>query len=275
MEALFKQYFWIVKGLGLSITAALAASVITTYVGSSYIYGEAADDTGTGTDTDTDTDGEEEDDDEDKPVSASTFGAGSASPTGRGGADKTKIVASILGHNLFCPTCTKVTAPEPGSPLAAAAFTGTDELGAVTGGPQPGEVPSTLPLRLVATMESSDPKFSWATLRDEEAGGAGPYWPGDRSTSGRACRLGRAPHDPRAQRQPARVHRARRRAAEGPPKPVVDPNAKKTDEEPQVGRRDRGRRDAIKCESENSAPSSARGSRACSPTQRRWPSRPA
>jgi hypothetical protein len=82
MEALFKQYFWIVKGLGLSITAALAASVITTYVGSSYIYGEAADDTGTGTDTDTDTDGEEEDDDEDKPVSASTFGAGSASPTG-------------------------------------------------------------------------------------------------------------------------------------------------------------------------------------------------
>ena len=40
MEALFKQYFWVIKGLGLATTAALAASVVTTYVGSSYIYGE-------------------------------------------------------------------------------------------------------------------------------------------------------------------------------------------------------------------------------------------
>ena len=27
MEALFKQYFWVIKGLGIGITAALAASV--------------------------------------------------------------------------------------------------------------------------------------------------------------------------------------------------------------------------------------------------------
>ena len=66
MEALFKQYFWVIKGLGLATTAALAASVVTTYVGSSYIYGETADKVeGQG---DTDTDGAVEDDDDDDKV---------------------------------------------------------------------------------------------------------------------------------------------------------------------------------------------------------------
>ena len=252
MEALFKQYFWIVKGLGLSITAALTASVITTYVGSSYIYGEGADDTGTGTDTDTDTAGEEDDDDdEDKPVSASPFGAGSSGSSGRGSTDKTKIVANILGHNLFCPTCTKVTAPEPGSPLASAAFTGTDELGGVTGGPQPGEVPSALPFRLVATMEASDPKFSWATLRDEEAGGAGPYWPGDQIRPGaRVISVERRMIHVRNGSQLEYIELGVE-PPKGPVKPVVDPNAKKTDEEPKSAGGIEGGADAIKCESEH------------------------
>ena len=255
MEAIFKQYFWIIKGLGLSITAALAASVITTYVGSSYIYDEGTDDTGTGTDTDADSDGEEEDDEEEKPAVASPFGSGSGSAsTGRGASasDKAKLAQSILGHNLFCPLCTKVATPEPGSPLASAeAFTGTDELGALTGGPQPGEVPSTLPFRLVATMESTDPKFSWATLREEETGGAGPYWPGDQIRPGaRVISVERRMVHVRNGSQLEYIELGVE-PPKGPAKPVIDPNAKKTEDEPKAPGGIEGGADAIKCESEH------------------------
>ncbi|MBL9106036.1 MAG: hypothetical protein JNL82_34260 [Myxococcales bacterium] len=250
MEALFKQYFWVVKGLGLAITAALAASVVTTYVGSSYIYDESSDTTGTGGETDTEGE-EEEDDDEEKPViAASLGGAGAGRSAGPSPAERNKTVQSIVGRNLFCPTCAKAVV-DPGAPLTSApAFTGTDELGALAGGPQPGEVPSTLPYRLVATMESSDPKFSWATLRDEETGGAGPYWPGDQIRPG--ARL--------ISVERRMVHVRNGSALEyielgveppkGAAKPVVDPNAKKADEKPAAGGIEGGA-DAIKCESEH------------------------
>src|SRR5690606_32512339 len=51
-------------------------------------------------------------------------------------------------------------------------------------GKQPGEGPCTLPLRLIATMETSNPEYSWATIRDEEDGSVGPFWPGDRIRPG-------------------------------------------------------------------------------------------
>ncbi len=251
MEALFKQYFWIVKGLGLAITAALAASVITTYVGSSYIYDEGETGTGTGTDTDTDTEGDEDEDDEDKPIVTSPFGGSSGSgASGRlGGSDRTKLVQGIVGHNLFCPTCTKVVAPEPGA--ATPVFTGTDELGAMTGGPQPGEVPSTLPYRLVATMESTDPKFSWATLREEETGGAGPYWPGDQIRPGaRVISVERRMVHVRNGSQLEYIELGVE-PPKGPVKPVVDPAAKKTEDEPKAAGGIEGGSDAIKCESEH------------------------
>jgi hypothetical protein len=254
MEALFKQYFWIVKGLGLGIVAALSASVVTTYVGSAYIYDDGAAETGTGGVAETDTEGEEEDD-EDKPLTPSPFGAASPAATRSSGvstSDKNKLVQGILGHNLFCPACTKVATPEtPGGAPILAEYTGTDDPNAFLGGPQPGEVPSTLPFRLVATMEASDPKFSWATLRDEETGGAGPYWPGDQIRPGaRVISVERR-----------MVHVRNGSALEyielgveppkGIAKPVVDPNAKKGEEEPKAAGGIEGGAEAIKCESEH------------------------
>lgn len=248
MEALFKQYFWVVKGLGLAITAALAASVITTYVGTSYIYGEREDAVVEG---DTDTDGPEDDDDDDKPAASLLATGPSASSSRTSTGDRNKLIQALLAHNLFCPSCVKVEVPaaEPGTVVNPI----TGEAEAISGGVQPGEVQSSLPLRLVATMESSDPKFSYATLRDEETGGAGPYWPGDNLR----------PTAVLVSVERSMVHLRNGGALEfielgveppkGAAKPVAAPTKKKPDEEaaPPPGQI-AGAADAIKCDSENS-----------------------
>ncbi len=251
MEALFKQYFWIVKGLGLGITAALAASVITTYVGSSYLYEDpAADADGTGETGDSEGDDE---DDEDKPLSVANFGGAGASSSSRssGSGDRTKAIQTLLSRNLFCPTCTKVETPEaaPGGGPMVDPVAGPP----VFGGPQPGEVPSTLPLRLVATMESSDPQFSWATLRDEETGGAGPYWPGDKVYASAVLvsverRMVHVRHGSQLEYIELGVE-----PPKGGVKPPVEKVAKKTDDEPKAGGPGiEGAENAIKCETEHS-----------------------
>ncbi len=253
MEALFKQYFWVVKGLGLGITAALAASVVTTYVGTSYIYDEEVADTDTDGDTG-DTDGGADDDDDDKPINAATFGgSGSSSRSSGSSGDRTKVISTILARNLFCPTCTKVETPPGGVPAPGGIDPVTGKPEDITGGPQPGEVASTLPMRLVATMESSDPKFSWATLRDEETGGAGPYWPGDKIFASAVLvsverRMVHVRHGSQLEYIELGVE-----PPKGATKPVVDKAAKKTEDEPKPsGNTIAGAEDAIKCEGENS-----------------------
>jgi len=247
MEALFKQYFWVIKGLGLAITAALAASVLTTYVGTSYIYGERADKAVEG---EGDTDGADDDDDEDKPAASllASAGAGGSRPSS---GDRNKLIQALLSHNLFCPSCAKVevVAPEAGTTVNPI----TGEAEAISGGVQPGEVQSSLPLRLVATMESSDPKFSYATLRDEETGGAGPFWPGDNLR----------PTAVLVSVERSMVHLRNGGALEfielgveppkGAAKPVAAPTKKKPDEDaPKPAGMIEGAENAIKCESENS-----------------------
>jgi hypothetical protein len=253
MEALFKQYFWVVKGLGIGLTAALAASVITTYVGTSYIYEEPAGDTD-GTGGTGDTEGDEDEDEDDKPLSVSNFGgAGSSSRSSSGSTgDRNKLIQTLLSRNLFCPTCAKVEVPEGPAPgVQIDPVTGQPEN--ISGGPQPGELPSTLPLRLVATMESSDPKFSWATLRDEGTGGAGPFWPGDKIFASAVLvsverRMVHVRHGSQLEYIELGVE-----PPKGAVKPVVDKAAKKEeDEPPKSGNAIEGAENAIKCDSEHS-----------------------
>jgi type II secretion system protein C len=249
MEALFKQYFWVVKGLGLAITAALAASVITTYIGTSYIYGERDEATAQG---EGDTEGADDDDDDDKPAASLLAGGGSRSSSSRPSAgDRSKLIQSLLAHNLFCPSCVQVEVPAAEDGTMVNPITGEAE--SITGGVQPGEVQSSLPLRLVATMESSDPKFSYATLRDEESGGAGPFWPGDNLR----------PTAVLVSVERSMVHLRNGGALEyielgvEPPKgaarPVAAPTKKKLDEDaPKPAGAIEGAENAIKCDSENS-----------------------
>lgn len=250
MEAVFKQHFWVVKALGISVAAAFAASALTTYLGTSYIYGEPEAAEGA-TGTDTDGDGKDDDDDDEK---ATVNPLALSSPSrGPSVADRNKLVQQVLALNVFCPTCTKVvTGPEApdGGPVVAPDL-GPGELPKVAG-KQPGEGPCTLPLRLIATMETNMPEYSWATIRDEEDGSVGPFWPGDRVRPGVYL----------VSVERSLVHVKNGAVLEyielgvEPPKPQPKPLAvveKKKEDEPKSSASSLpGAEDAIKCDSENS-----------------------
>ncbi|MDC0673968.1 type II secretion system protein GspC [Nannocystis radixulma] len=247
MEAVFKQHFWVVKALGVSVAAAFAASALTTWLGTSYIYDVGEDEAvATGTDTDGEAKVDEEDE-EDKPlINPRMMSSPSRGPSA---ADRNKVTQTILSLNLFCPTCTKVVTPE--SPTGGPAVPddlGPGELPQVSG-KQPGEGPCTQPLRLIATMETNMPEYSWATIRDEEDGSVGPYWPGDRIRPGVYL----------VSVERSLVHVKNGSALEyielgvEPPKPTAKPLqvVEKKEEAPPPGGLV-GAEDAIKCESENS-----------------------
>jgi general secretion pathway protein C len=170
MEALFKRYFWIVKTLGVAAAAGLAASAVSTQLGSWYVLdtGEDAADEGGA-----DTEGEDEDEDLDldNPFRPRPVGATPRTNT-RG---KDRAAEQLRKFNLFCPTC--VPAAEEGAPgMPGAVDAEGRPLGPVL---SPGEVKSGLPLRLQATMEADDPEYSLATVYDTENFSVGIYAEGD------------------------------------------------------------------------------------------------
>ncbi len=242
MEAVFKQYFWVVKALGVGASAALAASAATTYFGTSLIYDKPAT---AEVEASTDTDGEEEDDDEPARSAPAANPAASRGPTP---SDRAKVAQSILALNLFCPTCTKLVQNPEGPGQVAPPDLGPGELPKVAG-KQPGEGPCTLPLRLIATMETNMAEYSWATVRDEEDGSVGPYWPGDRIRPGVYL----------VSVESNLVHVKNNSTLEyielgvEPPKPqpkTAKPVEKKKEEAPAAGGLE-GAEDAIKCDTEN------------------------
>lgn len=186
MEALFKKYFWVIKTIGIATACGLAASAVTTQVGSMFLFTSGEEVQGEG-ETDGETDGEDGDDegDDGKPkrkgfsFDESAFGVTDDNQRVRA---KRQVGDDIRKRNIFCPTCVPEGAEEatPG-PLDAAA-------GGAAGGSdsliQPGETKSKLPLRLMATMEAEDPELSFATILDEEAGVAGLYGRGDEVRAG-------------------------------------------------------------------------------------------
>lgn len=74
------------------------------------------------------------------------------------GARQRELADRIVERNPFCPTCQPVeaSAPAPAGPVL-----------------------SELPLALVATIESSDPAYSMATIHDTETGVLGPFEVGE------------------------------------------------------------------------------------------------
>lgn len=72
---------------------------------------------------------------------------------------------TIVDHNVFCPSCTSTSQSE--APLLADA--------GATNPSTSGEVRSSLPLQLLATMESDDPLWSMATIRDLDDDALAPY----------------------------------------------------------------------------------------------------
>ena len=180
MEALFKKYFWIVKVLGIAASAGLAASAIMTQLGASVLL--AAEPTADAN-AEAKADGDAEDDDVvdeegDKRKTGVAFKGNPFDPpareTDKKGPEKQKVGTRVTGRNPFCPSCLP-PAPEVG----AGGVTPEGQPVVTNAAISPGEVRSSLPLQLVATMEFEDPDLSYATVYDSEAGRAGLYARGD------------------------------------------------------------------------------------------------
>lgn len=171
MEALFNRYFWIVKTLGIAAAAGLAASAVSTQMGSSFVLVSSEDDkAGAG-----DTDGEDEDEDDKADLTDPTRPPKPpVTPrVGSSRASKDRASEQVRKFNVFCPTCVPVV-PEgsPDGPQTPSFDAQGRPIGPVI---QPGEVRSGLPLRLQATMESVDPMLSLATVYDADTAAVGLY----------------------------------------------------------------------------------------------------
>lgn len=172
MEALFNRYFWIVKALGVAAAAGLAASAVSTQLGSSFVMVDADDAKA----AEADTEGEEVDEDEKadaldptKPRTPTTPRVGSSK------ASKDRASSQVRKFNVFCPSCLPPE-PEPGMSVGGPRTPMFDAEGRPIGPViKPGEVKSGLPLRLQATMESDDPELSLATVYDADSGAVGLY----------------------------------------------------------------------------------------------------
>lgn len=106
-------------------------------------------------------------DEEDEATNAAANPASKAKanqPTMAGkGTYKQASADAIVASNLFCPSCT---------PLAESAPLLADASGLPM---TTGEARSSLPLQLLATMESDDPLWSMATIRDLDNNSLAPY----------------------------------------------------------------------------------------------------
>jgi len=174
MEALFRKYFWVIKTLGIAASCGLAASAVTTQIGSRYLFESSASDEEGETDGETDGEGDDEDEGGDKKRKGFSFGDDSfgVSSPGEKSRAKDRVGEQIRKHNVFCPSC---------APVQEVAAEGNDGVDGRPTGPliAPGETKSKLPLRLMATMEALDPENSFATILDTEAGVAGLFGRGD------------------------------------------------------------------------------------------------
>jgi general secretion pathway protein C len=166
MEVLLKKYFWLVKMAGIALVVVFAASAgVNIFVSKLALEpaGEAI------TDKADDDELDEEEEEEDIRERQTRMLDNLAGDTTK---SRKQAVANLLvTANIFCPTCT----PEPGSPEAEAAAVAAGMPGMGSVPVRPGEIPSRLPLMLLATMESDDPEYSMATILHVDSNVLAPY----------------------------------------------------------------------------------------------------
>jgi general secretion pathway protein C len=153
IEAVFKKYFWAIRLAGIAVVVAFAASAVSTQFGASFVLTE--DDGGMVADAPD----EDEDEDEEEDKSNEAFMRKAIGSMSSGGGNKDNLAEAVVKQNFFCPSCAPVDESQQpaNTPL------------------RPGEIKSSLPLQLLATMESNDPLYSLATIRDTENETLGPY----------------------------------------------------------------------------------------------------
>lgn len=162
MQRLISRHLGLFKFLAIGLVVFFAGSALTTHIASKLLLDVSAatavsEDEPDAADQDQDDEDEAEAARDDAKTKANSQALASMADKGT---HKRDSADAIVGSNIFCPTCV----PAEAQPVLASA------------GPLAvGEVASTLPLQLLATMESDDPLWSMATIRDIESNTLGPY----------------------------------------------------------------------------------------------------
>jgi general secretion pathway protein C len=159
MQRFLSRHFGLVRFLAVSVIVALAGSALSTHIASKLLVdleliGSETHDAS----PEQDPDEADEDAVDERQVAANTRALESMADKGT---YKQRSSDEIVGANIFCPTCV----PAEAEPVLANAI----------GSQATGELLSSLPLQLLATMESDDPAWSMATIRDLDNNMLGPY----------------------------------------------------------------------------------------------------
>ncbi|WP_181198137.1 type II secretion system protein GspC [Enhygromyxa salina] len=163
MQRLLSRHFGLVKFFGIGLLVFFAGSALTTHLASKLLLdvsaaaSSARDDSETG---DEDDDAEDGDAEDEKAQAQAKMNERALGAMANKGTRKQMSADEVVNNNIFCPTC----APIDEQPVLANAT----QLVA-------GEVASPLALQLLATMESDDPAWSMATIRDLDNNSLGPY----------------------------------------------------------------------------------------------------
>jgi len=158
MQRLLSRHFGVVKFFGVSLVVFFAGSAATTYVGSRLLMD--VDDLIISTAHAESEAPADEEEDEARSEAARRLNDRALASMVTKDSRKRTIAEAVSDNNIFCPSC----APLRDEPLLAAA------------GPMgTGEVATSLSLQLLATMESDDPAWSMATIRDIDSNSLAPY----------------------------------------------------------------------------------------------------
>lgn len=162
MNRLLSRHFGLVKLFGVGVIVFFAGSALTTHLGSKLLL----DSSGVAEAATADLDSEAAEDEDSAAAvarldAASKRNARALASMADKATRKQEVADAIVGSNIFCPTCVPVD-----DQLLASAGVGAMPLG---------DLQSQLPLQLLATMESDDPTWSMATIRDVENNTLGPY----------------------------------------------------------------------------------------------------
>ncbi len=157
MVRLASRHFGLIKFIAASVVVSFAGSALSTHIASKLLLDTSL----IASEADPEPTAEDLEEDEADEAQAAVNAKALESMADKG-TYKRRSAEAIVDQNVFCPTCVIAEA----EPLLADA----SGMQAVNG-----ELASTLPLQLLATMESDDPAWSMATIRDLESNMLAPY----------------------------------------------------------------------------------------------------
>jgi type II secretion system protein C len=160
MQRFMSRHFGLVRFLAIGAIVSFAGSALITHIASKLLIDLSL------IGSESESEAEPEQDEGEEEVDERQVAANERALESMAGKSTYKQRSSdeIVDNNIFCPSCV----PAEAEPLLANAI-------GIGGAPASGELPSSLPLQLLATMESDDPAWSMATIHHLDTNVLGPY----------------------------------------------------------------------------------------------------